>query len=210
MVTTEHVNFAAGGAIRIAGSQGELSIEGWERPEVQIEITRTLYRDNTPAEREHAKKHLESIVVKADQPSPNQLVLSTVFPKRSFPVSLWANYDVNLEYRIMVPRSSKLEIEQASGDLDIYDVAGDIKAHVRSGDIVVELPQPGVYNIDARTGLGTIFSDFDGSTRMPYLVGQRFAGTATGPTRQITLHTGVGGVSVLKMSVRVRKPGNQV
>jgi hypothetical protein len=206
VVTTQSVKFAEGGTIRIAGSVGELNVEGWDRPEVQIEVTRTLFRDETPSGLERVKKDLEGIRLQAGQSSPNELVLSTVFPKHRFPVSLVAKCEVNLDYRIMVPRNSKLAIAHGRGDITIYDVSGDIQAHLRAGDIVVQLPQPGVYNIDARTSLGTVYTDFDGARRAPFLMGQRFAGTATGPARQITLRSSVGGISILKMTAPIAAP----
>ena len=206
VLTTQHVNFAPGGAIRVTGSLGELNIEGWDRSEVEVRFTRTLYREDTPATRQRVKQDLEAIRVTASQPAAGQLVLSTVFPKHKFPASLFAKYEVNLDYRIMVPRNSKLEITHDSGDVTIYDVAGDIQARIRTGDIVAQLPQTGQYNIDARSGLGTVYTDFGGAYRAPFLVGQRFAGTTTGPARQITFHTGAGGISILKMSAPAAAP----
>src|SRR5580700_1611159 len=40
VVTTDRVDFAAGGTIRFEGSEGELNIEGWDEPQVQIVCTR--------------------------------------------------------------------------------------------------------------------------------------------------------------------------
>jgi hypothetical protein len=206
VLTTQHVNFAPGGVIRINGSLGELNIEGWDRPEVQIQVTRTLYREDTPAIRERVKQELAATRVTADPSANGQLVISTVYPKHRFPASLFARFEVNLDYRIMVPRNSKLEIHHDLGDVTIYDVSGDIQAHIRSGDIVAQLPQPGVYNIDARSGVGTVYTDFGGAWRAPFLVGQRFAGTTTGAAHQITLRSGVGGISILKMSASSASP----
>src|SRR5450432_3405043 len=40
--TTERVNLAPGGMIRIDGSYGDLNVEGWERPEVEVTVIKTL------------------------------------------------------------------------------------------------------------------------------------------------------------------------
>jgi hypothetical protein len=198
--TSERLDFASGGAIRVTGSTGELNIEGWDRPEVEIQLTRTLYREDSPATRERVTRELQAIRVVSAQPSPGQLVLTTVFPKRKFPASLYAKCEVTLDYRIRVPRDSKLAIQHESGDVTIYDVGGDIDARVQRGDIVAQLPQPGQYQIDARAGLGTVYTDIPGTWHGANLVGQRFAGTGTALARQITLRTRIGGISVLKMS----------
>lgn len=39
--TTERVNFAAGGIIRLTGSFGDLNVEGWDRPEVEITVIKS-------------------------------------------------------------------------------------------------------------------------------------------------------------------------
>jgi hypothetical protein len=206
VVSTERVNFLPGGSIRLAGTMGELNVEGWDRPEVEIQLTRTLYREDTPSARERATRELQTIHVASAQPAAGQLVLTTVYPKHRFSVSLYAKSRFNLDYRIRVPRDSKLAITHDLGDITIYDVAGDINARIGVGDIVAQLPQAGQYQIDARSGFGTVYTDIGGAWRGAYLVGQRFSGTGTAPARQITLRARVGGISILKMRVPAAAP----
>src|SRR5579859_1673199 len=40
--TTERIDFAPGGTIRINGSYGDLNVEGWDRPEVEVAVIKTL------------------------------------------------------------------------------------------------------------------------------------------------------------------------
>ena len=42
--TTERMNFAPGGTIRVEHSYGDLRVEGWDRPEVKITVTKSLLR----------------------------------------------------------------------------------------------------------------------------------------------------------------------
>src|ERR1035441_6966375 len=199
VITTQHQDFAAGGVIRITGSTGELNVEGWDRPEVQIQVTRTVYRDETPADRDRARKELEGVHVTVDTSKASELAISTAFPKHKFPMSLAAKCEVDLDYRIMVPRNSKLEIQHGMGDVTIYDVSGDLQVRIRSGDIVAQLPQPGIYNIDARATLCMVYAATGGVWRAPYFIGQQFAGTTTGAARQINFRSGAGGISIVKM-----------
>ena len=52
VVTTDRVDFAAGATIRILASTGELNIEGWDKPQVEITVTRSAWCPDTPAARE--------------------------------------------------------------------------------------------------------------------------------------------------------------
>ena len=152
VVTTEHLEFAPGGTIQVNGSAGELNIEGWDRAEVEITVTRSTYRPDTPGDQDLARRQLDAIKVTAERKNPTELVINTAFPPRSF----WAKVghrqpDVQMDYRIRVPRDSKLVVRQSTGDVVVYDVSGDIDASVRTGDILMQLPAAGQYSFDAQT-----------------------------------------------------------
>ena len=125
--------------------------------------------------------------------------LSTQFPGRNRLVrTIWGLGDFNLDYRIKVPRNAKLAIRHSVGDVIVHDVAGDIDATVRTGDIVLELPDPEKYAIDAQCRFGDIFTDYDGAHRSPWLVGQKLEG---GSGRTIHLRVGVGGITIQRIPV---------
>src|ERR1039457_7346948 len=77
IVTTERVEFAPGGTIQVDGSAGELNIEGWDRAEVEITVTRSTYRADTPQQQDLAKRQLEAIKVTTGRKSPTELVIDT-------------------------------------------------------------------------------------------------------------------------------------
>jgi len=60
----------------------------------------------------------------------------------------------------------------------------------------VMLPDPGPYSIDARTGLGSITSDFAGKGRNQLLVGTRFTRASQAPSRRIYLRMGRGSITL--------------
>src|ERR1700678_2074826 len=82
VVTTDRVDFAAGGTIRFEGSVGELNIEGWDQPQVEIVLTRLDYVDGAAKDREKGK--LERIAVKAEKRSGSELVITTTLPHRNY------------------------------------------------------------------------------------------------------------------------------
>ena len=67
--TTESLDFAPGGTIRIYGSHGDVNVEGWDRPEVEITLIKSTKRLYTTTDTEAAKKRLDMIVVKLDRKS---------------------------------------------------------------------------------------------------------------------------------------------
>ena len=201
VVTGEKVDFAAGGAIEMTGSVGELNVEAWDGPGVEITVTRSTYRADTPANRDAAKRQLDAIKVTAERKSPTALSIRTELPHRGF----WARVahrgrDFQVDYRIRVPRDTKLALRNGTGDVIVNGVAGDIDAQTRTGDIVLQLPPAGQYSFDAKCGFGGVYSDFDGIYHTGHLVSDRFAQTGAGPAKQVHLRVGIGGITIQKAS----------
>jgi hypothetical protein len=201
VITTERVAFAPGGTIQVSGSVGELNIEGWDRPEVEITVTRSTYRTDTPQEQDRAKRQLSAVKVTAERKSSTELVIHTTFPPRGF----WARVahrrpDVQMDYRIRVPRDSRLVLRHASGDVVVYDVSGDIDASVHTGDIVMQLPAAGQYSFDARCRFGDVYSDFAGKYRIAHLTSERFVQPGPAPAKRVYLRVGLGGIKIQKMA----------
>jgi len=198
VVTTDRVDFASGGTIRFEGSVGELNIEGWDQPQVQVTLTRFDYADATDKDREKGK--LERIAVKTEKRSDSELVITTTLPHRNYfmrKVRGATNSDMN--YRIMVPRDSHLIVHHGNGDVMVYDVGGDIDATVRTGAIVVQLDDPAQYAIDARSKVGEVYSDYDGKYRTHLRMGEGFLAAAQPPAHRVFLRVRIGDIDIVKM-----------
>ncbi|MGA3019230.1 MAG: hypothetical protein ABSF62_19065 [Bryobacteraceae bacterium] len=201
VVTTERVEFAPGGAIQVTGSVGELNIEGWDRAEVEITVIRSTYRPDTPKDQDLAKRQLDAIQVTTQRKSPTELVINTAFPKRGF----WAKVarcrpDVQMDYRIRVPRDSKLVLRLSTGDVVVYDVSGDIDASVRTGDILMQLPAAGQYSFDAQCRFGGVDSDFAGNYKIAHLTSERFVQSGQAPAKKVYLRVHTGGIKIQKVA----------
>jgi hypothetical protein len=201
-ITDEKVEFAPGGAIEVTGSVGELNIEAWDGPGVEITVTRSTYRTDTEQDRDRAQRQLSAIKVTAERKSPTELSIRTTLPPRGF----WAKVarrgrDFQVDYRIRVPRDTKLTLRHGTGDVVVHDVAGDIDASVKHGDIVLQLPPAGAYSFDAKCGLGGVYSDFTGTYHTGHLIGERFAQSGAGTAKQVHLRVGIGGISIQKAAV---------
>jgi hypothetical protein len=194
-VTTDRVEFASGGAIRIDAS-GELNVEGWDQPAVEITLTRTLFRPGTPKEREEAKARLDGIRIVTEKNGEGELVISTKARSRKLFTTFRGKTEVNLDYRIKVPHDSRLFIRNDIGDVVIYGVGGNIDASDRIGSIVLQLPEQGSYSIDAKSRMGGVNSDFTGNYHHPYLLGQSYVEAPKAPGHKVRLRVGIGGIEI--------------
>jgi hypothetical protein len=193
---TQQVPFQAGGTIRVNHSFGELWIEGWDRPEVEITVTKSP--DELYSEKDQAKagKLADNVKVTTDRPSSGELVISTTvsqYRKWLHPVSFTG--DVMLQCRIRVPRDAKLIVHHKDGEVLVSNMMGDIEATGRSGDIVVLLPQSGKYAIDAVSHVGTLFSDFEGNSHHG-IWSSDFHRTDPAPAHRVYLREGLGGIEI--------------
>jgi len=212
VTTTENVNFVPGGVIRFNGSYGDLNLEGWDRPEVEITVIKSLPYDYEKNRPDTATKHLEAVRILTERKSNTDLVISTNLADRdglvSPPLPRKTKGRVNIEYDIHAPRDSKLVIHHANGIVFVNDVSGDIEATCGRGDIVLMLRDAGAYSIDAKSRFGTVRSDFPGTVRLKlYRLGQRYAVTNPSSPGRIYLRVGFGGITIKAILPETRVSG---
>jgi hypothetical protein len=199
---TERVPFVPGGTIRLNDSYGYLSVDGWDEPEVEITVIKSTERFYERSESERAQARLGRIEVKTVHRSDRELAITTMrAPSKSEwlpPFRRTTEAGITVEYRIRVPRSSHLAIHHDNGYVWVSDVTGEIEVHSHTGDMVVMLPDPGSYAIDAKTRVGSISSDFEGRHKSEFLLGTHFAFAGETPLRRIHLRMGRGSITVLK------------
>jgi hypothetical protein len=197
---TQRVNFAPGGVIRVDGSYGDITLEGWDQPAVEISVTKFRgYRE--PKEREQAMKNFERVEIKTELRSDKELEIATLAPKRRWFLPSVPSTDragVSLEYHIRAPRDSKLEIHHGTGSVLINDMTGDIEATGHRGDILLMLRDSGSYAIDAKSKAGAVTSDFAGVPHLrPYRLGERYRTANSPDARRVYLRMGFGGITIL-------------
>lgn len=191
LVTTDHADLASAGLIHVEGSTGELNITGWDQPSIQIVTTRYTFAEER--KKEKANKRLKRVEPVKVTSGNGELTIAATHKLEP---------GVHVDYQIMVPRNSRLEIQHRYGAVVVTNVDGDIDATERFGDIVVQLPEPEHYTIDAKCKIGTIYSDFNDPKR--HLAGERLvadsvSADAKGPTRKVNLRVGTGGITVQKL-----------
>ena len=203
VTTTEHFDFAPGGTIKIERSSGCLSVEGWDQPQVEVTVIRLMSGFYTGKAQEQVLDKLRAVTVKSDRRSNTELNITTEMTRQHrwlrVPLSSESLAGVDLEYEIRVPRDSHLVIHHGSGSVIITGVSGGIEASAVSGDVIAMLPDPGPYVIDAKTRLGTIYSDFGNPGHLDF-IGERFASAANASAKRVVLRNGIGGISIQEIT----------
>lgn len=189
VVTTDRADLPAGGSIRFEDSYGELNIEGWDQPGVEVVLTRWSYA--TEADRGTVTKKLDSIRIGVARQG-NDLVIRTPLPPR-------LHSHVLLDYRVMAPRSARLVIRHGTGDVVIGGVNGAVDASVKTGDILLRLSPSGNYSFDTYCRVGQVLSDFAGDYRRRHLLAESYTQSGPAVATPVHLHVGIGGIDIRKL-----------
>ena len=209
VTSVERVPFSPGGAIALNNSYGHLTVEGWDEPEVEITVTRSSSRFYPPESEEEAERGFDRVRVAAERRSDKELAITTTLPLRGgLPFSLFpsgrflvtmpkaSHIGVMLQYTVHAPRDSRIVIHHDFGYVWVSDITGDIEVDSHTGDMIVTLPDPGPYSIDARTGMGSISSDLMGRGNKRYIVGSHFVHAAQSPSKRVVLRMGRGSITL--------------
>jgi hypothetical protein len=196
---TERLNVPSTGVVRLENSFGEVDIDGWDRPEVEVTVVRSTERLYGAKEHTEAQRRLDSVQITAKQ-NGNDVVISTVYPPRnSFVHPLSRRSDIEISYHIKAPRTSKLIVDHNSGGVNVSDISGDIHATVINGQITLTLAGDRQYAIDAQSKLGDVYSDFEGRDRRRRIIGEEFSSPSATPAASLYLRARVGDIVITKL-----------
>lgn len=198
---TEHVDFPSGGTLRLKNSVGVLTVEAWDRSDVEITTIKSSKADIDAGGREKATRKLNQVNVTAERHG-NELVVTTNFPRhRPFwlPYPLSGNKSFDLEYRIKVPASARIVADHSLGDVNIDSLFGDIQVTLAQGEILLHLPEEQKYSIHAKSSFGSVSSDFsEPEKRRVWLLGHQSVVENSAAPHKLNLKVGFGDIIILK------------
>ena len=177
--------FSSGGVIEIQDSFGQVKVEGWDLPEVELTVVKSSQKEYTPTEMAAAIADLDRILIGTERPSDDHLIITTSFPTRKLPRPLRGKSNVQLEYRIRAPRQTRLVIRHDVGDVEVNNIAGDMKVSARVGEITLGVPANTRFALDAKARLGDVCSEL---------------AAPDGPAYELYLRVGIGDISVHKLT----------
>jgi len=166
---TERMDFPANGTLRLADSRGELTITGWDRPDLEVTILKTSGRAAVTTERKG-----------------NEVVITTTGPRLD-----------NVEYRIRAPRSASVVVGHKAGEVHLDGMLGEIRVTDRQGLITVRLPEQAQLQVDARSRLGSIETDFGGQQRKKLKFGHALLDPGSPGGQKLYLRIGFGDIFIL-------------
>jgi hypothetical protein len=208
--TTQRIEFGPKGTIQIVDSFGTVKVEGWDKEEVELTVTKRTQKKYEPKDLAKAAKGLERFIVTMEPiGETSMLVINTTYPSWTPARIFRGKTNLNLDYILKVPRQSALLIKHGIGEVEVVNVSGDIEATASMGDIRLRLPEDQSYAVDAHVRIGDVSSEFGQTThRQGFLaVGAKLAGEPATPTRRIFLRVGIGEIQVSKL--RAEKSGEQ-
>ena len=195
---TERMDLPSGGLLQFKNSVGELTVEGWDRPDVEITTIKSMPPEYPPQNRQKATSELGRVQVSVERQG-SDLIIGTTYPRhwyRPRGFDLW--------YQVKAPRNARLSVSHGSGEVHIDNLTSDIHVTVHDGGMTLRLPQNGLYDIDAKCDIGDVTSDFQGrDKRKPWLFGHQFLKEEQAG-HSLYLRVGFGDITILG----IRKPAS--
>lgn len=122
-----------GGKLVLANVNGDITVEAWDRPQVEIQAEKRI-RSRSQSEAQEAMERFEvevdrrgdTLVVRADRPRGSDGFWSWIFGR---------HIEAQVEYRVRVPASFELDLETVNGNLAVDRVHGRIDAGTVNGRV---------------------------------------------------------------------------
>jgi hypothetical protein len=198
VTNTEQFDLPAGGVLHLENSVGELTVEGWDRPDVEMITTKFAKSEYSGPASEASSRILDQVKVSSARQG-DELVLKTAFPKHPGWQRLFrGETDFELTYVIRAPRNARLVIDHEIGEVHVENMTGDVQVTDHMGEITVHLPEEGHYSIDAKSTLGSVTSDFPGHQERKHWLGSQFSGDTAPAAQKLNLRMGSGDIIILK------------
>jgi hypothetical protein len=196
---TQSVDFAPGGDIQLDETIGDVSVVGWDKPQVELTVlkaTKKLYGRDEHAE---ALKELERFSIVMSKESGNRLLVSATAPSRSLLGQLLkGGTNIELSFILKVPQASNLDIKHKAGDVNVNDIKGNISISNHAGDVGLALSGKERYVVDAKCRLGEVASEFK---RKEQAVADKVSEPGEqSRTFQVYLRVDVGEIRVAKLT----------
>jgi hypothetical protein len=129
-----------GGRISIEGDEGFIKINSWDKPEVNLIMTKRAWGRS----QEDAEKNLKKIEVRINE-YDDRLDIKLVKERERKNYSFWDLFDPDtwgehgrsptVDFELMVPKEINLDLVNDEGDVTVKSIIGDVEIHVDEGDI---------------------------------------------------------------------------
>ena len=149
------------GLLTIDTRMGDIHIEGWDEPRLEIEAEKVVRAKS----KEAAKPLYERITVVLEG-QDKSVLLRTLYPPRRLWRPFRGETHLSVNYRIKMPFDANLALKCVDGDVWISGVEGKQQILVNYGDVEIDIPSVDrLRSLRAHTWLGYVQSDLHGEDR---------------------------------------------
>ncbi len=180
------------GTLRIDTRVGDVRIEGWDEPRVEIEAEKIVRASSAMKSQD-----LYDQVKIELQGKDKEVRLRTLYPRRRLWRPFRGESKLSVNLRIHMPYDANLTLECVNGDVHIVGIAGHQTIKVNFGDVVITVPS--VYrlrSLQARAWLGDVGSDLNGQEGVGF--SQKLSFWNPDGDQDISVRVRLGGVSIYR------------
>lgn len=140
-VEKKNFKMRQGGYITVIGDNGLISVESWNRAEVEVTITKRVWDSS----RRRAEARLKKLRIDSDHRG-DRLVIRYVGDERRGEFKFFDLFDPDnwhgrqspeVDFELKVPQEVDLRLENDEGDIEVFGVTGDFELDVDEGDLVI-------------------------------------------------------------------------
>jgi hypothetical protein len=182
------------GTLVIDSRVGDLHIDGWDEPRVEIEVEK-IVRAGSEAK---ARPLYGQIQVRLDG-ADKEVRLTTIYPARK----LWRPFrnesKLTVNFRIRMPFDSNLKLKCVDGDVRISGIMGHQELRVNYGDVEIDVPHLyDLRSLSAHAWLGYVQSDLQGLSSDSAGLGQKISFWNANGRQDIDVKVRMGGVFIYR------------
>jgi hypothetical protein len=178
------------GTLVVEARVGDIVIEGWDEPRVEIEAEKVV---RAPSQQK-ARSLYDRVKIELDG-ADKEVRLRTLYPPRRPWRPFRGESKLSVNLRIKMPYDANLSLTCVDGDVRVRGIAGQERLRVNYGDVEIDVPS--VYHLrslQARTWLGYVQSDLHGEDGAGF--GQRLSFWNSSGDQHISVRVRMGGVFV--------------
>jgi hypothetical protein len=180
------------GLLTIETRTGDIHIEGWDEPRLEIEAEKVVR-----AKSKEAAKPLYGELTVVLEGRDKRVLLRTLYPPRRLWRPFRGESHLSVNYRIKMPFDANLAVKCVDGDVWIRGVEGKQQILVNYGDVEIDLPSADhLRSLRAHTWLGYVQSDLHGEDKAGF--GPRISYWNPSGEQDIYVKVRMGGVFVYR------------
>jgi len=181
------------GTLTIDTRVGDLHIEGWDDPYVEVEAEKVV-RAGSKAKADVLYDQIGVLLEGQDK----QVVLRTTYPSRRLWRPFRGESQLTVNLRVKMPYDAALSLKCVDGDVRIRGLTGRQQIRVNYGDVEIDVPDvDNLRLLDARALLGYVQSDLHGGMETNSAGwGKRTSFVNSSGKQEITVRVRMGGVFI--------------